>query len=77
MTKSLPPAADFQKAEQAFKTLCRNVLSSGQGKEMLEHLERIYCDGKLYQNNDRETVYCVAQRDLIMELKHNSKGELA
>jgi hypothetical protein len=71
-----PSGAEFIKMEQDFKILCRNVFGSGQGKEVLAHLERIYCDGKMYQNSDRETVYCVAQRDLILELKHNSKGEL-
>lgn len=73
----LPKAEDFVKLEKKFRQLCQGVLGHGQGIELLEHLERIYCDGKLYQNSDRETVYCVAQRDLIMELKHNSKGELA
>ena len=73
---SKPDAAEFIKMEQRFQTLCRNVLGSGQGLELMEQLERVYCEGKLFQNSDRETVYCVAQRDLIMELKHNSKGEL-
>ena len=63
--------------EQRFKILCRNVLGSGQGLELLEQLERIYCDGKLFQNSDRDTVYCVAQRDLVLELKHSSEGELS
>jgi hypothetical protein len=74
--KNLPSAEDFQKKEKEFANLCRSVFSGGLGKDLLEHLERIYCEGKLYQNNDRETVYCVAQRDLILELKHNSIGEL-
>lgn len=71
-----PTADEFLKMERDFKILCRNVFGSGQGKQALEHLERIYCDGKMFQNSDRETVYCIAQRDLILELKHNSKGEL-
>jgi len=76
MSGDKPDAEAFLKMEQEFKILVRNVLGSGQGKELMEHLERVYCEGKLYQANDRETVYCVAQRDLIMELKHSSKGEL-
>ena len=71
-----PDADEFLKMEQRFKTLCRNIFSSGQGLELMEQLERVYCDGKLFQGTDRETVYCIAQRDLIMELKHSSKGEL-
>lgn len=76
MPSELPSAEDFRKKEAEFKNLCKQVLSGGLGADLLDHLERIYCEGKLYQNNDRETVYCIAQRDLIMELKHNSKGEL-
>ena len=72
----LPTAEEFLAQSNQFEKLCQTVLGSGSGKELLEQLQRIYVDGKLYQNNDRETVYCVAQRDLIMELIHNSKGEL-
>lgn len=68
----LPSSADFIKQQEDFKTLCRNVLSSAQGRELLDKLQAIYCDGGLYQPTDRETVYCIAQRDLILELKHNS-----
>ena len=71
----LPSAEDFIDKEKRFKILCNTVFASGSGKDLLAHLKRIYCDGKLYQNNDRETVYCIAQRDLILELEHNSKGE--
>ena len=74
MPKPMPSAEDFIKLEQRFKVLCRNVFSSGQGAELLDHLKRVYTDGKLYQDTDRATVYCVAQRDLIMELEHSSKG---
>ena len=71
----LPSAEDFIDKEKRFKLLCNTVFASGSGKDLLAHLKRIYCDGKLYQNGDRETVYCIAQRDLILELEHNSKGE--
>ena len=74
MAKDKPTAEDFIKLEQRFQTLCRNVFSSGQGAELLDHLKRVYIDGKLFQDTDRATVYCVAQRDLIMELEHSSKG---
>lgn len=73
--KDLPDAQSFIDLEKRFRLLCNTVLGSGSGVDLLEHLERIYCDGKLYQADDRETVYCIAQRDLILELKHNSKGE--
>ena len=77
MAKELPSAEQFLETEKQFRVLCTTVFASGSGKDMLKHLKRIYCDGKLYQNNDRETVYCIAQRDLIMELENNSKGELS
>ncbi len=77
MDSNLPTAEEFLTQTNKFEKLCMSVFGSGSGKELLEYLERIYVDGKLYQNNDRETVYCVAQRDLVMELKHNSKGELS
>ena len=63
-------AGMLQQALRVIQLGCR------QGKELLGQLERIYVDGKLFQDSDRDTVYCVAQRDLIMELKYNSKGEL-
>lgn len=67
-----PTAEDFLKMEEDFKTLCKNVFASAKGRELLGQLKRVYCDGKLYQTTDRETVYCLAQRDLILELEHNS-----
>jgi len=76
MPKDLPSSDEFIRLEKHFKNLCQGVFGHGQGKDLLDHLQRIYCDGKLYQSNDRETVYCIAQRDLIMELIYNSKGEL-
>ncbi len=54
---------------ERFRTLCRNLFSSGDGKELIESLSRIYCDGKLYQETDRATIYAIAQRDLVLELK--------
>ncbi len=62
---------DIVQKAQRFKTLCRNVLSSGQGRELLDELRDLYMDGKLYQETDRATIYAVAQRDLIMELIYN------
>ncbi len=77
MKSDLPTAEEFLVTSSKFEKLCQSVFGSGSGKELLEQLERIYVDGKLYQQSDRETVYCIAQRDLVMELKHNSKGELS
>ncbi len=60
-----------------FETLIRNVFGSGQGKELLESLSVVYCDGKLCFDDDRSTVYAVAQRDLVLEFKHISQsGEI-
>ena len=73
--KKLPDAEHFVNLEKQFKILCGVVFSSGSGKDLLDQLRRIYCDGKLYQEKERDTVYCLGQRDLIMELVHNSKGD--
>jgi len=57
---------------ERFKTLCRHVFSGGEGQELMKHLQRIFVNVPLYQDTDRETVYMVAQRDLVMELaSHN------
>lgn len=54
---------------EKFNTLCRNVFSTAQGRELLELMENIFVDIKLFQDTDRKTVYYIAQRDLVMELK--------
>ncbi len=64
------------KQADEFRNLCRSVFAQGNGQDLLGKLEKIYCDGKLYCDSDRDTVYFIAQRDLILELIHNSKGEL-
>ena len=66
-----PTAAEIVKKADRTKILCRNVLGSGEGRELLDDLRRIYVDGKLFANTDRDTVYYIAQRDLIMELIYN------
>ena len=58
------------------KELCRTVFSSAHGQELLKELKTIYCDGKLYCDNDRDTIYFVAQRDLILELEYNTKATI-
>lgn len=67
---------DIVKETKRFNTLCRNVLSSGEGRELLKYLEKIFVDNRLYHDTDRETVYAVAQRDLIVELKSHTVSEL-
>ena len=69
-------ASDIVKDVQRFNTLCRNVFTGGEGQELMEALERIFCDVKLYAETDRATVYAVAQRDLIIELKSHVIREL-
>lgn len=66
-----PTAAEIVARSDRTRILCRNVLGSGDGKELLDALRRVYVDGKLYGETDRDTVYMVAQRDLIMELIYN------
>jgi len=58
------------------KVLCRNVFSTTEGRELLAELRSIYCDGKLYCNTDRDTVYFVAQRDLVLELGFNADATI-
>ena len=36
----------------------------------------MFVDVQLYADTDRETVYAVAQRDLVMELKSHTVSEL-
>ena len=62
-------AQEIIKRADRLRTLTRQVLGSGSGKELLEELERVYVQGKLYQETDRATIYAVAQRDFILELK--------
>ncbi len=62
---------EMVKEHQRFKTLCRNVFSSAQGKELLSELRTVYCDGQLYDDNERTTAYLIGQRDVIMELTDN------
>lgn len=64
------PAENIVKKQKRFKTLCRNIFSGGEGKELLEYLENVYVNGRLYFDTDRETVYSIAQRDLVMQLRH-------
>ena len=66
-------AKDIIENANRIRTLCRNVFSSAQGKELLDELKKVYCDGKLYCDTDRDTVYFIAQRDLILELESNLK----
>ena len=68
--------AEIQKDNRRFTTLCRNVFSSGEGKELMEQMHRLFVDVKMYQGTDRETVYVVAQRDFVMELKGHTISEL-
>jgi hypothetical protein len=68
--------AQIQKDNERFNNLCRNVFSSGEGKELMGFLKRFYVEVKLYQGNDRETVYAVAQHDLIREIESHVVGEL-
>ena len=58
------------------KNLTRSVFSSAQGQELLAELKNVYCDGKLYCDSERDTVYFIAQRDLILELEHHTKATI-
>lgn len=70
MTTKLPDADDYFKLKDRFSVLKRVVFGTVEGKELLSLLEQRYVNCKLFQENDRDTVYAIAQRDLIIELKH-------
>lgn len=61
-------AEEFAAKQRRFETLCRNVFSGGEGAELLAHLQKVYVQGKLYFDTDRETVYAIGQRDLVEQL---------
>lgn len=63
----------IQEENRRFINLCQITFSSGQGAELLELMKRIYVDVRMMHSTDRDTVYAVAQRDLIMEIENHSK----
>ncbi len=63
---------EIQQEARDFKALCRRVFSGGEGKQLMDHLQRYYVDIKLYADNDRAMIYNVAQRDLVMEMKNHA-----
>lgn len=67
---------EIRKDNENFQGLCRRVFSSGEGKQLMNHMERLFLDVKLYHSTDRETVYAVAQRDFVIELKSHAISEL-
>lgn len=64
---------DLEKRRTRFDTLCRNVFSTHEGQELMKMLESMFCDIPMYQETDRLTVYAVAQRDLVLEIKSHVK----
>ena len=77
---SRPTAEALIDGADRISTLCRNVFSTTEGRELIQELRKVYAEGKLYCDNDRDTVYYIAQRDLILELESHSNrtagGEL-
>lgn len=67
---------EIKKGNQRFNILCRNVFSTAEGRELMDHMKRLYVDVKLYQETDRATVYAVAQCDFIRELESHTVSEL-
>ena len=71
-----PTADEVIENANKIKRLCRGVFNTSNGKELLDELKSVYCDGKLYCDNDRDTIYFIAQRDLILDLMfHTNNGE--
>jgi len=64
-------ASEMLKRSQRYKTLCRNIFSSGDGKELMKIMKEVYCDCALFYSTDRETSYYIGQRDIVLELYSN------
>ncbi len=64
----LPSAEEILSRGDRYRTLCRNVFSSYEGKELIVMMKEIFVEGKLYCDNDRDTVYFLGQRDFVLEL---------
>ncbi len=69
-------AEEVVKNANRVKKLTQSVFNTSQGQELMKDLKKIYCDGRLYCNNDRDTVYFIAQRDLIIELSDNANSSI-
>ncbi len=69
----LPDSKEFLERSLRFDKLCQSVFGSGAGREILKELKTTYVDANLFQDNDRDTVYCIAQRDLVMQLIYKAK----
>lgn len=57
----------------------RRVFSTPEGKEVLEHLTRIFGNCALFEENPHATAYNVGQRDVVMyikNMKESQHGEL-
>ena len=52
-----------------FNTLCRNVFSTHDGGELMNHMKRLFVDVRLYDDDERKMVYNVAQHDFVRELE--------
>jgi hypothetical protein len=69
-------AADIVEQSNKLKRLIKTTLGSGSGKELLDELKEIYCNGKIFCNNERDTCYFLGQRDLILELEASVKDAI-
>ncbi len=69
----LPSAEEILSRGDRYRTLCRNVFSSYEGKELIGMMKEIFVEGKLYCDNDRDTAYFLGQRDFVLELADKAK----
>lgn len=58
------------------KAKIRDIFGSGTGKEVLDMWLDTVADAKLFYADERTTVYAIAQRDFVLELKHIVNGEM-
>ncbi len=66
-----PTPEELIERAHKYRTLCRTVFSTAQGRELLQHLIDVYCKGALYHENERTTAYLIGQRDTILEMASN------
>ena len=67
---------DIVKKAERTKTLARNLFNTIEGKEFLVALDRMFIDVPLYKDTERETIYSIAQHDLIIEIKSWANANL-
>lgn len=54
---------------ERYDDLVRRVFVSPDGQELLAMMQKTFVEGPIYDESERATVYALAQRDFVLELK--------